>query len=72
MRKQEIEEGTESKGIICGSRPSQKEVDNHERTHVPSGIGANISYLEEQKVQAMKKTRKKRKEHRRFHGITCI
>ena len=35
MREQEIEECTESKGIICGSKPNQKEKDDHERTHVP-------------------------------------
>ena len=35
MEEEENEEGNESKGIICGSKPSQSEVDDHERTHIP-------------------------------------
>ena len=32
---EEGEEGWDSKGIVCGTKPSQREIDDHERTHIP-------------------------------------
>ena len=35
MATDESEEAKGSKGISCGTKPSQREIDEHERTHMP-------------------------------------